>query len=323
MPRVHDLAPETARMRDDVLEGLRRKPKCFPSHYLYDNRGARLFEQICELDEYYLTRTEKAIMAEHADDILRRIGPRAVLIEPGSGAGDKALALLSRLHEPAAYVPIDVACQQLAQVAVEVDRAFPDVEVVPVCADFTETHDLPVGQVSGDRRIVFFPGSTIGNFEPQAACDLLRRFAELAGPDGGILIGVDLKKDRTILEPAYDDARGVSAEFARNILVRLNRELSADFRVEQFGYEAPYNEAHGRIDMALVSRCRQVAHVDGVSVTFGTDERVRTEFSYKYDPEQFAALAEQAGLAVIQVWTDANRLFGVQYLAQGPAGPHR
>jgi dimethylhistidine N-methyltransferase len=318
MPQVHDLAPETSRMREDVLEGLRQNPKCIPSHYLYDDRGARLFEQICELDEYYLTRTENAIMAEYADDIRRSIGPRAVLIEPGSGAGDKALVLLSRMHKPAAYVPIDVACEQLAQVAADVNETFPHIEVLPVCADFTQNHDLPLDGISGDRRIVFFPGSTIGNFAPRAACELLRQLAELAGPDGGILVGVDLKKDRKILEPAYDDARGVSADFAKNILVRLNRELDADFKLEQFGYEAPYHECHGRIEMALISRCPQVAHIDGVGVMFQTDERVRTEYSYKYDPEQFAALARQAGLVVVNVWTDPCRLFSLQYLAPRP-----
>lgn len=315
MPQVHDLAPETARMREDVLAGLRRTPKRFPSQYLYDDRGARLFERICELDEYYVTRTEHAIMAEYADDVRRRIGPRATLIEPGSGAGDKALALLSRIHKPAAYVPIDVACEQLAEIAADVDKAFPDVEVVPVCADFTENHDLPLRRVSGDRRIVFFPGSTIGNFEPRAAHDLLRQLAELAGADGGVLIGVDLKKDARILEPAYDDACGVSAEFAMNILVRFNRELNADFKLEQFGYEAPYNESQGRIEMALVSKCRQVAHFDGVGVTFERDERVGTEYSYKYTLDEFAALAERAGLEVTDIWTDPDQLFSVQYLA--------
>jgi dimethylhistidine N-methyltransferase len=306
-------------MAEDVLAGLRQAPKRFPSHYLYDDRGARLFERICQLDDYYLTRVERAIMTEHAPAIRRRIGPRAVLIEPGSGAGDKAVALLSRMLKPAAYVPIDVACRQLTRLAADVDDAFPAVEVLPVCADFTENHELPLGQVSGDRKVVFFPGSTIGNFEPPAARDLLRRFAELAGPDGGILIGVDLKKDRRILEPAYDDPRDVSAAFAMNILVRLNRELHADFNLEQFGYEAPYNESCGRIEMALVSKCLQVAHFNGTSVTFGPGERVSTECSYKYHPDEFMGLAAQAGLTVIEVWTDPDRLFSVQYLTPRPA----
>ena len=316
MPQVLDLAPETAQMRNDVLQGLQQVPKRFPSQYLYDERGARLFEQICELDEYYLTRTEQAIMTAHADDIRRCIGPGTILIEPGSGSGDKAIALLSRLHEPAAYVPIDVSCAQLTAVAAQVDRVFPNITVLPVCADFTENHELPLNVVTGRRRIVFFPGSTIGNFEPQAARDLLRKLAELAGPDGGVLIGVDLKKDRAVMERAYDDARGVSAEFARNILVRTNRELDADFRLERFGYEAPYNELHGRIEMALVSRCRQVVRINGVKVTLEAGERVGTEYAYKFNPEDFALLTKHAGLAVVNVWTDPERLFGVVYLSR-------
>jgi len=314
MPQVHDLAPETEQMRRDVLAGLGRTPKRFPSQYLYDDRGARLFEQICELDEYYLTRTERAIMAENAADIRRCLGPRALLIEPGSGAGDKARALLASMHEPAAYVPIDVAGEQLAEVAAHVDHAFPDVEVVPVCADFTADHDLPVDHLEGDRRVVFFPGSTVGNFEPPEACDLLGQLGDLAGDDGGILIGVDLKKDRRKVEPAYDDPQGVSAEFARNILVRLNRELDADFDLEQFGYEAPYNESAGRIEMALVSRRGQVARIDGAPVAFEAGERIGTEYSYKYTPDEFAALSAEAGLTVGTVWTDPDDLFSVQYL---------
>jgi len=318
MLQVHDLAPEVERMRADVLAGLRQTRKRFPSQYLYDARGARLFERICELDEYYLTRTENAIMAERADELRRLVGPRAVLIEPGSGAGEKAISLLARLDEPAAYVPIDVAGEQLARVAATVNDAFPDVEVLPICADFTESRSVPLERGDGRRRVIFFPGSTIGNFDPPAACRVLRRFATLAGPQGGLLIGVDLKKDRSILEPAYDDARGVSAAFARNVLVRLNRELNADFRVERFGYEAPYNEMDGRIEMALVSRRRQEVQLGGTRVRFAAGERIVTEYSYKYDPGEFAALAGRAGLTAAAMWTDAERLFGVFYLEAAP-----
>ncbi len=314
MPQVHDYSPETSRMRDDVLKGLRQQPKHFPSQYLYDDRGARLFERICELDEYYLTRTENAIIAENIAHISQRLGPQAILIEPGSGAGEKALTLLSHMPEPAAYVPIDVARDQLAEVAVNIDRTHTEVDVVPICADFTHDHDLPIGRIEGRRRVVFFPGSTIGNFARDAARELLSSLAELAEPGGGVLIGVDLKKDRAILEAAYDDAEGVSAEFAKNILVRLNRELDAGFEISQFDYEAPYNADAGRIEMALVSRRAQSVRINGDSVTFARGERIRTEFSYKYEPHEFADLAGSAGLRVLDVWTDADRLFSVQYL---------
>jgi dimethylhistidine N-methyltransferase len=286
-----------------------------PSQYLYDERGARIFEGICETDEYYLTRTEMGILRQNMEAIINRIGPGVLVIEPGSGSGIKTQLLLENLKSPVGYMPIDVAKRQLTQFAAQMGRRFPQLDIVPVCADFTKCYDLPPCGDRACRRVVYFPGSTIGNFTPAVAVEMLRRMGELCGGGGGVLIGVDLKKDRAILESAYDDADGVSRAFALNYLVRLNRELGADFKLERFGYEAPYNEAHGRIEMALVSRCWQVAHLDGVSVTFGKNERVRTEYSYKHSPEGFTALAESAGLAVIDVWADPDRLFSVQYLA--------
>jgi dimethylhistidine N-methyltransferase len=189
---------------------------------------------------------------------------------------------------------------------------------MPVCADFTNGYDLPELGDAARKRVAYFPGSTIGNFTPTIAVDVLRHMAGLCEDDGGVLIGVDLKKDRAVLEPAYDDAAGVSCEFALNYLVRLNRELDANFELEQFGYEAPYNETHGRIEMALVSHREQVAQIDGVGVSFDTDERVHTEYSYKYSPDEFAALAADAGLAVADMWTDPEHLFSVQYLTLCP-----
>ena len=312
---IDDYGPATKTMRDDVLRGLAQNPKMLPSQYLYDERGARLFERICETEEYYLTRTEVAILRHHMDAIVDHIGPGALVIEPGSGSGIKTQLLLENLEDPAAYVPIDVAKQQLAECAVRMDQRYPDLEVKPVCADFTNDHELPTVEGRVRRHVVFFPGSTIGNFTPADAVGILRQMAKLCGDDGGVLIGVDLKKDRAILEPAYDDAEGVSREFALNYLVRLNRELGADFELRRFGYEAPYNEAQGRIEMALVSLCQQVAHIDDVSVPFSTGERVRTEYSYKYSLEEFAEVAKKAGLTTAEVWTASKRLFSVHYLS--------
>jgi dimethylhistidine N-methyltransferase len=301
-------------MRDDVLRGLAQTPKMLPSQYLYDERGARLFERICRTEEYYLTRTEVAILRQNMDAIADRIGPGALVIEPGSGSGVKTRLLLENLEDPAGYVPIDVAKRQLAEFAAQIDERFPDLTVMPVCADFTNSYDLPQCGNAVRKRVAYFPGSTVGNFTPTVAVEVLRHLGELCNHDGGVLLGVDLKKDRALLEPAYDDAEGVSCEFALNYLARLNRELDADFKLERFGYEAPYNEAQGRIEMALVSRCRQVAHIDGVGVSFDPDERVRTEYSYKYNPDEFSALAEDAGLEVADIWTDPEHLFSVQYL---------
>ncbi len=311
---VHDYAPCANTMRDDVLRGLSRIPKELPSQYLYNKRGAELFEQICKTKEYYPTRTELDILSRHMGAIADRIGPGAIVIEPGSGSGLKTRTLLQGLDEPAGYVPIDVAKEQLTQFATSVDCEFPEIEVIPVCADFTTDYEIPSCKNTEGSRVCYFPGSTIGNFKPHSAINVLQHLAELCDDDGGVLIGVDLKKDRTTLESAYDDAEGVSREFALNYLVRLNRELGADFNVDQFDYEAPYNESLGRIEMALVSLCKQEVNIDESCVRFEKDERVHTEYSYKYTLDEFATLAERANLRVEQTWTDPDEQFSVQYL---------
>ena len=311
---IHDCEPAIATMREDVVRGLLQDPKILPSQYLYDERGAELFERICETEDYYLTRTELGILREHMDDIASRVGPGALVIEPGSGSGVKTRVLLDGLEKPAGYVPIDVSKPQLARFASQVAREYPDLDVKPVCADFTNEHDLPACDADERTRACYFPGSTIGNFTPSQAVNVLRRLAELCAADGGVVIGVDLKKDRKMLESAYDDSEGVSREFALNYLVRLNRELGADFRVDQFDYEAPYNDTLGRIEMALVSLREQAVRFNGTCVRFKANERVRTEYAYKYTLAEFAALACEAGLSVEDTWTDPDKLFSIQYL---------
>ena len=295
--RVHDYEPATETMRDDVLHGLSRVPKELPSQYLYDHRGAELFEQICETEEYYLTRTELDILRRNMGAIAARVGPGALVIEPGSGSGRKTRMLLRGLDDPAGYVPVDVAKEQLTRFATSIVREFPDLEVKPVCADFTSEYKVPECDHVARTRVCYFPGSTIGNFKPAVAVDVLQHLAELCGDKGGMLIGVDLKKDRTTLEAAYDDAEGVSREFALNYFARLNRELGAGFHIEQFDYEATYNESLGRIEMALVSSRDQVVGINGSRVRFGNGERIHTEYSYKYTLAEFAALAEEADRA--------------------------
>jgi len=312
--RLRDLEPGLSTMRCAVLAGLRSSPKHLPSQYLYDARGARLFERICEQPEYYLARTEAAIMEANMESIVDGIGPGALLIEPGSGAGAKSRLLLEGLVRPSGYVPIDISREQLVGLARAVAARFPDVEVVPVCADFTDDPDLPAVAGPVRRRVVFLPGSTIGNFEPEAAVEVLRDLRDLCGERGCVLIGVDLKKGREMVEPAYDDARGVSREFALNYLRRLNRELGADFALEAFDYEAPYDARRGRVEMSLVSLRDQAARVGGEQIRFELGERVRTEWSYKYDLDQFRALVERAGLLLERVWTDPDQLFSVQLL---------
>jgi dimethylhistidine N-methyltransferase len=297
----------------DVLRGLTRPHKELPCKYFYDERGARLFEQICDLPEYYLTRCELAILARHAGDMARLLGPRCVLVEYGSGAGRKTRLLLDRLADAAAYVPVDISREQLLRSAGQLARRYPALEVVPLCADFTRPFTLPPLRHPAQRRAVYFSGSTIGNFGPAEATALLGRIARLCGPGGGLLIGVDLKKEARLLEPAYDDRQGVTAAFNLNLLARINRDLGADFDLERFEHRAFYDARHGRIEMHLVSRQAQVVHVGGTPVRFAAGETIRTEYSYKYSREEFARLAQAAGMEVRQVWTDEQGLFSVQY----------
>ena len=313
-PRLHDLEPGVATMRNDVLAGLRCSPKHLPSQYLYDDRGARLFELICEQPEYYITRTEIAILESNMDSIADRVGPHALLIEPGSGEGTKSALLLNGLSKPAGFVPIDISRAQLVTVARTIADRFPDIEVTPVCADFTDDPEIPSLSQPVRRRVAFLPGSTIGNLVPEGAVDVLRHLRTLCGERGFVLIGVDLKKPRRIVEPAYDDAAGVSRDFALNYLRRLNAELGASFNLAQFEYEAPYDPKRGRVEMALVSRRDQTARIGRARIHFRAGERIRTEYSYKYGVGGFLGLAERAGLNAEKVWTDPARLFAVMLL---------
>jgi dimethylhistidine N-methyltransferase len=298
----------------DVLRGLSGPRKELPCKYFYDEAGSRLFECICALPEYYPTRCELAILGRHGPEIARLLGPRCALVEYGSGSGLKTRRLLDRLPDAAAYVPVDISREHLLRSAGALARRYPALEVVPVCADFTRPFALPAWRGPAARRVVYFSGSTIGNFGPAEATALLAGIARLVGPGGGLLIGVDLKKDRAILEPAYDDAQGVTAAFNLNLLARINRELGADFALARFRHHARYDEAHGRIEMHLVSLERQRAHVGGRAFLFEAGETICTEHSYKYDREGFTALAAEAGLRVERVWTDDQGLYSVQYL---------
>ena len=311
---LHRIAPGAPRFCIEVLAGLSRARKTLPCKYLYDERGSALFERICELDEYYPTRTELAILAAYADEMAERLGARCLLVEYGSGSGRKTRLLLDHLCEPAGYVPIDISSEALGASARALAADYPELEVLPVCADYTEPLELPRPARPAARRGVFFPGSTIGNFTPLEAQRFLGRMARVAGVGGGMLIGVDLRKDRSVLEPAYDDALGVTAAFNRNLLARINRELGADFELDRFRHLARWNAAAGRVEMHLVSEVEQRVRVADAEFRFAAGETIHTENSYKYALDEFAALAVQAGLAVRRVWTDRDALFSVQYL---------
>lgn len=312
---LHDREPGREIFRRDVVQGLSQTPKRIPSKYFYDARGCELFDAICELDEYYLTRTELAIMRQSGEDIARHLGPDCLLIEYGSGSSVKTRLLLDDIQRPSGYVPVDIARDHLRQTARDLSAAYAELDVLPVCADFTQPFDLPPTRVRPSRRIVYFPGSTIGNLQRDEACKLLRGMARVAGEGGGLLIGIDLKKDVRRLEAAYNDARGVTAEFNLNLLRRVNRELGADFRLDRFQHRAPYNARQGRIEMLLVSTIDQRVHIGGDRFDFKRGEAICTEYSHKYDLEDFGRLAAGAGWSLCTAWTDDESLFAVVYLA--------
>lgn len=309
-----DLAPERDQLLEDAIAGLSRHPKSLPCKYFYDARGSALFERICELDEYYPTRTEIEIMTRHGAEMAAAVGECALLVEYGTGSARKARVLLDHLEEPAGYVPVDISREHLVEAAQEISADHPKLPVLPVCADFTGDFELPETSRAAERVVAWFPGSTIGNFTRGAARDFLARIAALVGDGGGLLIGVDLKKDRETLERAYDDAEGVTAAFNKNLLVRLNEELGADFALDGFDHRAHYDAAEGRVEMHLVSRRRQAVELGGEHIEFDRDETIHTENSYKYALDEFDALAREAGFTTERVWTDPAGLFSVQYL---------
>jgi dimethylhistidine N-methyltransferase len=314
----------------DVLTGLGQPQKSIPCKYFYDERGSALFDRITETEEYYPTRTELAIMETHVGEMAEAVGPRAALVEYGSGSSLKTRVLLDRLAADAApgdalaaYVPIDISREHLLSTADTLRAAYPGLPVLPVAADYTADFDLP-DLPPHAKRVVYFPGSTIGNFDRAQAADFLDHAAEVAGgPEGrgGLLIGVDLKKDRATLEAAYDDAEGITAAFNLNLLHRINRELGGTFDPDAFRHLAVWNEASSRIEAYLVSERDQTATVEGETFRFAEGERIHTENSHKYTVEGFARSAAEAGFALRRYWTDGGGLFSVQYFEV--AGAHR
>ena len=313
---VLDLEPVNADFLAEVLAGLTSSPRTLPCKFFYDERGADLFQKICDLPEYYITRTETELLRRYAPEIAESIGPNAALIGFGTGAGIKTRLLLEHLQNPIAYIPVDISKQRLVDSAVELSRAMPALEILPVCADYLQELQFPKPLRKPDHVAVFFPGSTIGNLEPPVAEDFLRRVCRLCGKSGGLIIGIDLQKSREVLEAAYNDAAGVTAEFNLNLLVRANRELGADFDLARWKHRAVYNENEGRIEMHLVSVGEQTVHVGGREFVFADGEKIITEFSYKHTLEGFTRLAASAGFReASRVWTDPERLFAIFHFA--------
>jgi dimethylhistidine N-methyltransferase len=312
--RLCDFGPKLGSFREEVLEGLRKPQKELPSKFFYDELGSQLFDQICSLDEYYLTRTELGIMRDHADAMADFLGTQCLLVEYGSGSSTKTRFLLNHLQQPAAYMPIDISKEHLVGAAISLAEAYPDLEVLPVCADYTTEFTLPLPTRPAARTVVYYPGSTIGNFDREPAQRFLHHIAQVCGPRGGLLIGVDLRKDPVKLHHAYNDWEGVTAAFNLNLLARINRELSADFDLDLFRHYAFYNPREGRVEMHLVSLADQTVHVGDDEFGFAIGESIWTESSYKYSLHAFAEMAEAAGFCLEHVWMDSRQLFSVQYL---------
>ena len=304
-----DYEPDGVDIVTEVMAGLTSDPKHISPKYFYDQRGSELFEAITELDEYYLTRTELGLFNAHLPEIAALLGDNLCVVEYGSGSSLKIRKFLEAVT-PTAYVPIDISQDHLRENARALHQDFPWLHVYPVCADFTQPLELP--KVTADmNKVGFFPGSSIGNFEPRAACEFLKNVSSELGAGGSLLIGVDRKKALDVLHSAYNDADGVTAEFNRNVLVHLNDRLDATFDVEQFEHEARYNEDDGCIQMFLRSASHQVVEIDGQVVEFAEEEELHTENSYKFHPEEFLALASEAGFIQKRMWSDQRNWFSL------------
>ena len=311
----HDFHPEVGDFHQEVFAGLRREPKQISPKFFYDKRGAELFEEICGLEEYYPTRTEMGILMQRSPEIAARFGLHCRVIEYGSGGSHKIRILLDAMQGQASYVAIDISRQHLIDSASELSTAYPELEVIAVCADYTKPFALPKSSRHAvDRSVVFFPGSTIGNFSPDQALEFLRNTAALLGHGGSLLIGVDLKKDQERLDAAYNDAQGVTAAFNLNLLTRINRELDADFDLSAFRHRAFYDAGRGRVEMHLVSLKEQTVRLNGSGIRFREGETIHTENSYKFSVEEFRGLALRAGFEPVEVWTDPERLFSLHFL---------
>lgn len=315
--RFYDMQPAITDFHTEIVRGLCATPRFIPPKFFYDERGSQLFAEICKTEEYYPTRTESAIIRDNIDDIAQQLGAGCLLVEPGSGESSKVRELLDLLR-PFAYLPMDISSDFLQQEAQKLAAEFPWLDVHAVCTDFTTSMALPYS-AEETHRVAFFPGSTIGNFEPEEAEVFLRDIACMVGEEGGLLIGVDLVKNSEILNAAYNDAAGITAAFNLNLLKRINRELGANFNLEQFAHKAFFNREKSRIEMHLVSQAMQQTSISDCCFEFAEGETIHTENSHKYTIEGFQAMAQRAGFKPVKVWTDAAKLFSLQFFKKDSA----
>ncbi len=309
--KFQDNHPPASNFAQEALEGLQADSKYLSPKFFYDEAGSRLFDRICQTPEYYPTRTESAIIRDNVSEIAHCLGRGCLLVEPGSGNSAKVRELLHAI-QPHSYLPMDISKAFLQKEARKLAEEFPWLEVHAVCSDFTVSMDIPI-YPEGIHRVAFFPGSTIGNFDPSAAASLLSDIRAMVGDNGGLLIGVDRKKDEALLNAAYNDADGITAAFNKNLLVRMNRELGATFDLDLFSHHAFYNAAKGRIEMHLRSDGAQQVQIGGTAFEFAAGETIHTENSYKYSVDEFSALAASAGFAPEARWSDTNEWFTLYY----------
>lgn len=314
LSRLEKFEPEKDGLIEEITEGLTKPQKELPCKLFYDSKGSALFDEICELEEYYLTRTETSIMTENIDEICSVLGSRCLLIELGSGSSKKIRLLLTSLKNPAGYVPIDISEDHLMNSVKILALDYPKLKIYPVYADYTQLFNLPPVEFNHEKKVIYYPGSTIGNFEPQYASIFINRIAKSLDKGDGLLIGVDLKKDIKIIEDAYNDHKGVTAEFNLNILERLNRELGTNFNLDNWRHNAFYNREHGRIEMHLESLSNQDVRVNGTVIKHLKGETILTEYSYKYSVEEFKELVSDS-FRLENIWTDEDNKFGILYFS--------
>jgi len=307
----YDYHPARADLHEEVIKGMTSFPKAIAPKFFYDKKGSQLFDAICKTPEYYPTRTEMMILEKNIEEIAKYIGEDCLLIEPGSGSSQKVRLMLNAIN-PKAYVPMDISKDYLRLAAEDIATEYPWLEVHAACVDYTRPFPLPPCHEHA-RKVAFFPGSSIGNFDPEHAVDFLKNLVQVLQPGGGLLIGVDLKKDKETLHAAYNDDGGVTAAFNQNLLARISNELDADFDLEKFHHHAFYNEQLGRVEMHLVSKENHTVSIGEHDFEFKEKESIHTESSYKYTISEFQTLAEKAGFTPKQVWTDAKHLFSVHY----------
>ena len=298
---------------DDVITGLSKPSKTLPCKYFYDDAGSQLFEEICQLEEYYITRTEIALLKTINEDLANLIGPDATIIEPGAGAGKKIRLLLAAMKRPRIYVPMDISKELLLLSSQIIQSNFPAIDVQPLLGDFSQQIDW-ISDDDNQKRIIFFPGSTIGNFEKNIAIDFLANMRQLMGPKGAMIVGIDLVKEHQILEAAYNDNEKVTDAFNKNLLVRINRELNANFDLKQFTHKAIYNQQKQRIEMYLISQISQTISINNHQIDFLANESIHTENSHKYTNASFLDIASKANLSSLKSWQDENNLFAIHYL---------